>query len=240
MNLLKNSDTKYLIELSNFENKFNDLLKNDKYNEAYNILYDMRKLHGKIITEYSLLDFKEDNEHKYFNASHMSSTIFMFNQTIIKLEFAFNKYIDDNNVNLKDLKIKDDSSNVLSNSTKNDIEKNLNSLSSDDQFNKDLPSFILFYDPRCPACLQTKPHWDTAILSLNKPDKVINIFEFNLSDKSNEYIGNLFKVEYIPTIILMEPATKPKAKIEKLVGKRSQSDIESFFVESFKKFTKSN
>ena len=47
---------------------------------------------------------------------------------------------------------------------------------------------------------------------------LFNIMEFNLSDQSNEKLARLFKIEYIPTIIMMESANRPKALIEKIEG----------------------
>ncbi len=117
-------------------------------------------------------------------------------------------------------------------------EINLKSL---DEYNSQLPSLIFFYNPQCPACVQTKPHWEKVKLKLNKlfvnGEKLFNIMEVNLADPSNENLATLFKIEYIPTIIMMESSDKSLAKIEKVEGMSDKNRIVTFIKESYAKFS---
>ncbi len=100
----------------------------------------------------------------------------------------------------------------------------------------ELPSLILFYSPTCPACINTKPHWNKLMDKFKRSDKLFNIIELNLQDESNEKLATLFNVEYIPTIIMMESSKKPQAKIEKIEGAANDERIRTFISESYKKF----
>lgn len=108
-------------------------------------------------------------------------------------------------------------------------------------FDKSLPSLLFFYNPGCPACFATKPHWDSLIEKLKQSfinDKLFNIMEIDVSNPSNEKLASLFKVEFIPTLIMMESSNKPLAKIEKIEGKADRNKIQKFIKESYSKFVK--
>ena len=61
--------------------------------------------------------------------------------------------------------------------------------------------------------------------------------EVNLADPSNENLATLFKIEYIPTIIMMESSDKSLAKIEKIEGMSDKNRIVTFIKESYAKFS---
>jgi len=119
---------------------------------------------------------------------------------------------------------------------KNEINTNLKN------FDENIPSLLLFYNPGCPACVKTKPHWDSLISIFKKMfstnTKLFNIMEINLSDDVNINLANLFQIQYIPTIIMMESAKAPMAKIEKIEGMADKKRIKTFIKESFIKFSK--
>ena len=119
---------------------------------------------------------------------------------------------------------------------KNEINTNLKN------FDENIPSLLLFYNPGCPACVKTKPHWDSLISTFKKMfstnTKLFNIMEINLSDDVNINLANLFQIQYIPTIIMMESSKAPMAKIERLEGMADKKRIKIFIKESFIKFSK--
>ena len=119
--------------------------------------------------------------------------------------------------------------------------ENIKSELVQDKFNPDIPSLLLFYNPGCPACVATKPHWDSLTNTIKRAFErskinLFNISEYDLSDPSNEKLATLFEIQYIPTIIMMESSKKPMAKIEKIEGMADKERINKFIKDSFKKF----
>lgn len=114
-----------------------------------------------------------------------------------------------------------------------------------EQFNESIPSLLLFFNPGCPACIKTKPHWESLTANLKKSftskngyNPLFNIMEIDLSDASNENLATLFSIEYIPTIIMMESSKKPMAKIDKLEGASNKEKINEFIKSAYAKFSK--
>ena len=105
-----------------------------------------------------------------------------------------------------------------------------------------ITSLLLFYNPGCPACTKTKPHWDDLTSQIKnsftkKKNILFNIMEIDLSDASNENLARLFQIQYIPTIIMMESSKKQMAKIEKIEGLANKDKINSFIKSSYDKFS---
>ena len=127
----------------------------------------------------------------------------------IESEILFQKIISENNIDISKLKIvKSDDSLPLFNGRKQTnfiIDDEIKNISGD-IFNENIPSLLFFYNPQCPACVQTKPHWEDLINDIKqmfKDDIVLfNIMEINLAEAYNEKLARLFKIEYIPTIIM--------------------------------------
>lgn len=111
------------------------------------------------------------------------------------------------------------------------------------EFNESIPSLLLFFNPRCPACVKTKPHWDSLTANFrktfdnNKKGYLFNIMEIDLTDQTNENLASLFQIEYIPTIIMMESSKKPSAKIDKLEGAVDKEKLNSFIKAAYAKFS---
>ena len=108
------------------------------------------------------------------------------------------------------------------------------------EFEEKLPSLLLFFNPNCGACVKTKPFWDEVIGDIKemfaKDIPLFNIMEVNLSNPNNQKLSKLFKVEYIPTIVMMEPAEKLNAQIKKKEGSSTKAEIEAFIKNSFDEF----
>ena len=232
---------KNLTQINALAKLFNDVIKIKNYNAAYNFIYKMRIIHGLLLVESNKnIDTTDEN---LFNLSCFQSILYVINEKIIESEILFQKIISENKVDISKLKIiKSDDSLPLFNGQKqtnviiNDEIKNI----SGDMFNESIPSLLLFYNPQCPACVQTKPHWDDLINDIKqifKNDKVLfNIMEINLADAQNEKLARLFKIEYIPTIIMMESSNRQNAIIERLQGASNKNKISLFINEAFGKF----
>lgn len=104
------------------------------------------------------------------------------------------------------------------------------------EFDNNLPSLLFFFNPGCPACINTKPHWDNLKFKLKSSNKLFNILDFNLAEPANNSLSYLFKIEYIPTIIMMESSKVQTAKIFRLEGSADIARIQTFIKESFMKF----
>ena len=263
MDINSKPEIKYLTIINSLVNLFYNVLNINDTNGAYNFLYKMRLIHGKLIYKSN----KSVNSHKknLFKLSYLNSLISIINNKIIEVELNFNNYVKNNNIDVSTLNIVKLNSSKSSNSeispknihTSDDKillfsgEKSLEAKLRDriqsefnntqtKEFDSNLPSLILFYSPTCPACIKTKPYWDAIIKKLlNKfidGNKLFNILEFNISDQSSQNLGNLFKIEYIPTIIMMESSNKPLAKIEKIEGMSNSERINKFIKESYNKF----
>ena len=210
-----------------------------------------------------------DSTNKCVNLSCMSSILNLINEKIVSCEILFNKYLNDNNINPEDLKIpaeskkeKQPEEEILRQKQtddlplfdgikspeikqREDIRKEISDLNNKKDkpyadFNIDIPSLLFFYNPGCPACIKTKPAWDSLTNNIkkefNKETPLFNIIEINLADQSNENLAILFQVQYIPTIIMMESSKKPLAKIEKIEGMSTKERIQSFIKDSYNKF----
>ena len=233
---------KYLVQINSLAKLFNDVIKLNDYNAAYNFIYKMRIIHGSLLVEAN--SFNKLDDETYFKLSCMNSVLSIINTKIIESESLFNNIISNNNVDTSTLKIlkSDDDDLPLFDGIKSD-----KSIIGDEMkiiglnnFNENIPCLLFFYNPQCPACVKTKPHWEeitTDIKEMFKKDIVLfNIMEFNLNDPANEKLARLFKIEYIPTIIMMESSTKPTAMIEKMEGSANKQKIQKFIKESFDKF----
>jgi thiol-disulfide isomerase/thioredoxin len=234
---------KYLVQINSLAKLFNDVIKLNDYNAAYNFIYKMRIIHGSLLVESN--SFNKVDDETYFKLSCMNSVLLIINNKIIESETLFNKIITDKNVDTSTLNIiKTDPSNNLPlfdgiKSDKSIIEDEMKIIGMN-EFNENIPSLLFFYNPQCPACVKTKPHWieiTNDIKEMFKKDIVLfNIMEFNLAESANEKLARLFKIEYIPTIIMMESSSKSKAMIERSEGYADKQKIQKFIKESFDKF----
>lgn len=270
---MSQSESKYLIKANKILEKFSNSIKNNNVEDAFNSLIKLRLLHGKIIYKINKNDSNESLKlnNIYFNISSLYSVINLINEKIIEIELQFNNYISSNNIdiskyksklnNLDNLEEKDDDDDTTTDKLTNllplfegekssdkrkqdNITNEINKSQQIIQFNESIPSLLLFYNPRCPACVKTKPHWDALTTSFRKTfesDKknsyLFNIMEINLEDKTNENLASLFQIEYIPTIIMMESSKKPSAKIEKLEGASDKEKLNAFIKSAYNKFT---
>jgi thiol-disulfide isomerase/thioredoxin len=113
--------------------------------------------------------------------------------------------------------LKEDEENSL---FKNDLDDTL-SLLKEDEDNSSLSLFkgdeensivYFFYDPRCPACVKTKPIWDIIVDNISKffkhNTKLFDLLSIDISDKSNESLYNKFDIKYIPTFIIYDVKNK--------------------------------
>ena len=123
---------------------------------------------------------------------------------------------------------------------KEKIQKEINSSDNNFKYNRHLPTLLFFYDPGCPACIQTKPHWTNVKLKLESKFKetgiLFNIIEQNLTDKTTEKLTKLFDIEYIPTIIMINSSDRTINKIERIEGLADSKRILNFIKESYDKF----
>jgi thiol-disulfide isomerase/thioredoxin len=328
--ILKKPKIKYLARVNLLANLFNNSIENNDSNGAYNILFKMRLLHGKLLYRYNKIINSKKSTKKYFQISCLSSVTSLMNEKIVKTESVFNDYVVKHKIDTSTLKIiksksaskssskssasskdsmsgytseSDNSKKILniigqdrqaqqritsetsdsygdlgdtlsdrfkklksigqinydlSKSTSNNLplfnghkseetikRENIKSEVGKDvpNFNIDIPSLLFFYNPGCPACVKTKPHWDTLTGDLRKKFDSINskpffnIMEINLAESSNNNLAELFQIQYIPTIIMMESSNKQKAKIEKIEGMADINKIKAFITESFAKFS---
>lgn len=234
---------KYLVQINSLAKLFNDVIKLNNYNAAYNFIYKMRIIHGSLLVEAN--SFNKLDDETYFKISCMNSVLSIINNKIIESETLFNSIISNNNVDttsLSIIKTNDDEDLPLFDGIKSDksIIGDEIKVMGTNNFNENIPSLLFFYNPRCPACVKTKPHWTTITTDIKKmfeKDIVLfNIMEFNLAEPANEKLARLFKIEYIPTIIMMESSNKPKAIIERSEGFSDKPKIQKFIKESFDKF----
>ena len=236
---------KYLVQTNSLAKLFNDVIKLNDYNAAYNFIYKMRIIHGTLLVEantYSKLD-----EETYFKISCMNSILSIINNKIIECETLFNKIIVQNKVDTSTLKITKSKDELpLFDGVKSDkaiIGYEMKSAAVD-SFNENIPSLLFFYNPHCPACVKTKPYWTNITTDIKrmfaKDILLFNIMEYNLAEPANEKLARLFKIEYIPTIIMMESSNKPKAMIERLEGSADKNKIQKFIKVSFDKFINSS
>jgi thiol-disulfide isomerase/thioredoxin len=238
-----NSGIKYLVQINSLAKLFNDVIKINDYNSAYNFIYKMRIIHGSLIVESNKNnDISDEN---LFNISCIHSVLNVINEKIIESETLFNKLIIDNNIDISKLKInKSETLDDLplfngSKSIETTICEEIKTISSE-SFKENIPSLILFYNPHCPACVKTKPFWTEITTNIkekfSKDTTLFNIIEINLAEPQNEKLARLFKIEYIPTIIMMESSNRPRAMIEQITGFSDSQKINKFIKESFDKF----
>lgn len=257
----KNPGIKYLVKINALTNIFNNSLSNNIVNDAFNTLYKMRIVHGHLLHKYNKIIKEKKCVNHLFKLSCINSIIIIINDKITNSEITFNKYVTENKIDPSTLKIESSDSTTDTDASSDipdvhelplfDGEKSKDTLIKEhisseinmksDDFDKNIPSLIFFYNPGCPACMETKPKWDELVQQMKKifesNEKLFNIIELNLSDDSNSNLATLFQVEYIPTIIMMESSNKPSAKIEKITGKSDKSRIQDFIKQSFNKFS---
>ena len=236
----KNLGINHLTQINSLTKLFNDVLKMNDINTAYNLIYKMRILHGTLLIESTKTI--EINDENLFNLSCLHSILSIINTKIIESETLFNKLIVDNSIDLSKLQItKPDDDLPLFNGVKSE-KLMINSIfkTNSTDFDEKLPSLLFFFNPECHACVKTKPFWDEIIGDIKnmflKDIPLFNIMEVNLTNSSNQKLAQLFKIEYIPTIVMMEPANKLNAKIEKNEGSATKQEIETFIKTSFDKF----
>jgi len=261
--------TKYLIKVNKIIDAFVDALNKNDINKSFNYLYKLRILHGKLICKIFSLSKSAKSSKKYFYISSFNSISNLINEKIIESEMNFNNYVASNNIDVSKLKLENNklskSSSISSNSdlSKLSVSSNLplfegeksaetrkldtiniemNKNSKIIEFNESIPSLLLFFNPGCPACIKTKPHWDSLVKNLRntfelKQHNLFNIMELDLSDSSNENLASLFQIEYIPTIIMMESSKKPSAKIEKVEGAIDREKLNEFIKSAYSKFS---
>lgn len=276
---------KYLNKANKLIESFNNSIDNRNVAQSFLDLYNLRRLHGKLIYKSNATMKKKRSSKRYFYLSSLYSIINLINEKIVESESKFDSYIKENKIDISTLKIpkksnsSDSESSLSSDSESSNSESSSNSVgeasrtnsakslplfegekSTDtrkrdsinmeikshkvEQFNESIPSLLLFFNPGCPACIKTKPHWDSLTSNLKKSftsnnsyDPLFNIMEVDLSDSSNENLATLFNIEYIPTIIMMESSKKPMAKIDKLEGASNKEKINEFIKSAYAKFS---
>lgn len=236
----KNLGINYLTQINSLTKLFNDVIKIDDINTAYNLIYKMRILHGNLLIESTkTIEISDEN---LFNLSCTHSILSIINTKIIEAEALFNKLIIEQNIDINSLKLGTPNEDLPLFTGIQSTNLMINSVmkTNTPEFDDELPTLLLFYNPICGACVKTKPYWDEIVKSIKemfaKDIPLFNIMEVNLENQKNQQLAKLFKVEYIPTIIMMEPAEKENAKIERKEGSSTKEEIESFIKKSFDKF----
>jgi len=286
---------KYLTKINQLSNLFINLLKNDDFNGAFNILYRMRIIHGMLLRNKIMKGKHKKSNCDLFKLSCVYTVLNIINNKIIEYESNFNKYLIDHNINDNQLQIiiKDKQKDIDTSDTENVNEQigssNINEQvvnaneqqklmiananekkeETDDNlplftgqkskelqmhdilndifgakysdFDKTKPSLLFFHSPECHFCVQTKPHWDKLINgmkhSFQKRGKLFNIMEFDLTEKDNNKIANMFEFDGIPTFIMIDSLTNPNIKIEKISGGNDIEGIKKFILNSYGRFS---
>ena len=285
MSQMSQPNIKYLNKANELIQNFNQSINNGNTSQSFIDLYNLRRLHGKLIYKSNSVMKKKKSSKRYFYLSSLNSIINLINEKIVESESKFDSYIKENKIDISKLKIpKKLGSSISSNSSDSESStgsessiRSVESVGSDrsnmslplfegeksfetrkrdsinmeikshkvEQFNESIPSLLLFFNPGCPACIKTKPHWDSLTTTLKKSftskngyNPLFNVMEIDLSDSSNENLATLFSIEYIPTIIMMESSKKPMAKIDKLEGASDKEKINEFIKSAYAKFSK--
>jgi len=201
MNNFKN----FLNELDMIIQKYKYILKNED-DETDNVLSLFKEDNDTL----NLLKIEDDNT---------DNILSLFKEDDNTLDILKN---EDNSLFTNDLDdilslLKEDEENSL---FKNDLDDTL-SLLKEDEDNSSLSLFkgdeensivYFFYDPRCPACVKTKPIWDIIVDNISKffkhNTKLFDLLSIDISDKSNESLYNKFDIKYIPTFIIYDVKNK--------------------------------
>lgn len=268
-------EIKYLDQANELIEKFNESINRGDTEQSFSSLYKLRYLHGKLIFKINSLTKKKSSKKYFYVSSLHSIINLLNEKIIeseSKFDnYVKKNSIDISNlkVSTKSNKSKNSltegsESSESSESSKtneslplfegeksNETRKRdsigieINRVNKVEQFNEAIPSLLLFYNPGCPACIKTKPHWESltnnlkkSFMSNNGYNPLFNIMEIDLSDQSNENLATLFQIEYIPTIIMMESSKKPMAKIDKLEGAADKEKINQFIKTAYAKFSK--
>lgn len=200
----------------------NDSINNNNIENVYNTLKQMRTIHGELIHKLNKTMNEKPDDEQYFNISHLTSLTTTINNKIVESELKLNEFMK--------------SKPPLFNGKKSNESLVKSELSKKDNFDVNFPTLMLFYNPGCPACAQTKPYWDELVSTFKKNKKVFNIMEINLADESNQKLAEILKIKFIPTIIFTESSNKPSAKIERMEGQADKKRIQEFINNSLNKF----
>lgn len=258
--ILNNSNTKYLTRINLLTDLFNKSinipppLARENHIDAYEILLNMRTLHGFILYKYHKIIKKYPK--KYLLISRTFSVINTINDKISESELSFNSYISKNqqiipNSSIDKFNVSNNNQQIISKLPEKSDNLPLfngkksvsisNTSSNELIFNNNIASLLFFYNPGCPACVSSKPHWDKLTNNLKKAFKknktLFNIKEINLADTNNEHLATLFQIQYIPTVVMIESSNKPTPKIKKIEGMFDKEKINSFIKESFDLFS---
>lgn len=243
---------------NNIFTKKSDVLKIAQ--KASDMLNDVRFMHGKIINKMMKSNDLNMTSVYYSMASLINDNIFSMQKKLT--DFIAENKIDTTKINVKKTNDITSANDIVENNDdsgdelplfegekspeqrhKDSIHIELKKTDSGlNNYDKSLPSLILFYRPGCPACDKTKPEWNQFVGEINKSvkkdGKIFNIMEYNLLDRSNETLATLFNVEYIPTIVMMESVKmkNAKSKIEKIEGAADIARISEFVTNSYEKF----
>jgi thiol-disulfide isomerase/thioredoxin len=198
--------------MNNFKNFLNELeILIQKYKSILN--------NENNISNDSLSLFKDNN-------SNNIMSLFSDNNNSNNIMSLFNNNLDDNNLddtlnlfkNEEDNNIEDNKEDNIEDILKlfqGDMKNNLNNL--DNLFNNkkeelDNSTVLFFYNPRCPACIKTKPSWDIIVDNVNnyfkKNTKLFDISSIDVSNDSNESICRQFDIKYVPTFIIYDAMNK--------------------------------
>ena len=198
--------------MNNFKNFLNELeILIQKYKSILNKEND--------ISNNSLSLFNDDNKIlSLFNENN--NTLSLFNDD--------NNNNNDENNDDDTLSLFDDENNELKNILdlfQGNIDNKLDNLDNlDNLFNNKSIEFnnksielknstvFFFYNPKCPACIKTKPSWDIIVDNINKffkeTTKLFDIFTINVSESSNDNLCKQFDINYVPTFIIYDNINK--------------------------------
>ena len=275
----------YLKKTDSLLEDFHLLIHQKKFTEAFQKIYNIRVLHGRLLNKLNIYMQKSKKcSKKYFYLSYLNTVSTLISDKILNAESEFNELLKSNNVDLRFLEnqaqnknssrdsdssrdssdsLKIDSLNIdslkISSDTKSNKSNNLplfNGVKSENvirleniskeinnntnEFDSNKPSLMLFYNPGCPACIQTKPYWNEVVGKIKRifgSEPLFNIIEFNLQDESTANIATLLNIEYIPTIYMIESAKKPNGQMANIVGASDDKRIIKFIGETFTKFS---
>ena len=103
--ILKKPGIKYLARVNSLANLFNNAININDSNGAYNLLFRMRTIHGKVLCKYHKFTKGKRCTKQLFYMSCLHSVITLMNEKIVETEHVFNNYVSDNNVDPSVLRI---------------------------------------------------------------------------------------------------------------------------------------
>ena len=259
----------YLKKTDSLLEDFHLLIHQKNFTDAFRKIYAMRVLHGRLLNKLNIYMQKTKKcSKKYFYLSYLNTVSTLIAEKILNAESEFNEFLKSNNIDMRSLdnftQNRDSSRNSSSSDSigfgsqtksnslplfkgvKSENTIKLESISTEitnntDNYNANMPSLMLFYNPGCPACANTKPHWDSIVQKIRKyfgSEPLFNILEFNLQDQSTASIATLLNIEYIPTIYMVESAKKPNGQMANIVGMADDKRIVKFIGDTLSNFLK--